>query len=251
MQSRYFNTLEKKAFLGFLIVIGMVMVFDRIVMPFYISLGSTKIVPDVTGRRFEDASRELGQEGFNAVKSYNIKYLSGIDSTLVLSQSPAAGTEVKPGRNIYLVVNKREVPSFPMPDLLGKLEFDARNAITRLDMNVLSVESAPVSDPELDGKVLAQSIPADATVHTGDSVSITTGRYEVPVLAEQRISVPDVLGMSLYQAQQEITGAGLVSGKVTYEPSGMLVPNTVISQKPSAGTGMAYGQPVELTVAKP
>ncbi|NTU98220.1 MAG: PASTA domain-containing protein, partial [Chlorobiaceae bacterium] len=148
MQSRYFNTLEKKAFLGFLIVIGMVMVFDRIVMPFYISLGSTKIVPDVTGRRFEDASRELGQEGFNAVKSYNIKYLSGIDSTLVLSQSPAAGTEVKPGRNIYLVVNKREVPSFPMPDLLGKLEFDARNAITRLDMNVLSVESAPVSDPE-------------------------------------------------------------------------------------------------------
>ncbi|NTV97844.1 MAG: PASTA domain-containing protein [Chlorobiaceae bacterium] len=227
------------------------MVFDRIVMPLYISQGSTRVVPDVTGKRFDDASRELKHEGFNAIKSYNIKYLSGVDSTLVLSQSPSPGTEVKPGRNIYLMVNRREVPSFPMPDLLGKLEFDARNAVTRLDMNVLSVDSAPVTDPEQDGKILAQSIPAQATVHTGDAVSITVGRYEAPAFEERRIAVPDVLGMSLSQAGQAITDSGLVPGKVTYEPSGMLVPNTVISQKPSAGTGMVSGQQVELTVSKP
>jgi eukaryotic-like serine/threonine-protein kinase len=249
--SRYFNTFEKKAFLGFLIFLGIVLAFDRIIMPLYISQGSSRVVPDVTGRHFADASDILKHEGFTAIKSYNIKYLNGTDSTLVLSQSPAAGTEVKPGRNIYLVVNRREVPSFSMPDLLGKLEFDARNAVTRLDMNVLTVDSAPVSDPEQDGKVLAQSIPAQATVHAGDAVAVTVGRYQPPAVENRNFAVPDVLGMSLAQAQQAISGAGLVVGKIIYEPSGMLVPDTVISQKPSAGTGMASGQSVELTVSKP
>lgn len=234
-----------------LVFFGIVMVFDRIVMPIYISQGSARVVPDVTGKRFDDASDELKRAGFNSVKNYNIKYLSGVDSTLVLSQSPAAGTEVKPGRNIYLTVNRRDVPSFPMPDLLGKLEFDARYAVTRLEMNVLTVQNAPVTDLEQDGKVLAQSIPSEAMVHTGDAVSITIGRYEAPFVDTQRISVPDVLGMSLSQAEQSITAAGLAVGKVTYEPSGMLVPNTVISQKPAVGTGLTAGQPVELTVAKP
>jgi eukaryotic-like serine/threonine-protein kinase len=249
--SKYFNTWEKKALLALLVFFGIVMVFDRIVMPVYISQGSARVVPDVTGKRFDDASNLLKQEGFNTVKNYSIKYLGGVDSTLVLSQSPAAGTEVKPGRNIYLTVNRRDVPSFPMPDLLGKLEFDARNAVTRLEMNVLTVQNAPVTDQEQDGKVLAQSIPAEAMVHTGDAVSITIGRYEAPSVEAVRISVPDVLGMSLSQAEQSVAATGLAVGKVIYEPSGMLVPNTVISQKPSAGTGLFTGQPVELTVSKP
>lgn len=251
LNSKYFNTWKKKAFLGFLVFLGILMVFDRIVMPFYISQGRAKQVPDVVGRRFDDAEDELKRAGFNAVKNYNIKYLSGVDSTLVLSQSPAAGTEVKPGRNIYLVVNRRDVPSFAMPDLLGKLEIDARNAVTRLEMNVSMVETAPVADPEQDGRVLAQSISAQSMVHSGDAVSFTVGRYEVPLEELRRAAVPDVLGMSLSQAQQVIGVAGLAAGRVIYEPSGMLVPNTVISQKPAVGTLLPFGQPVELTVVKP
>lgn len=251
MNSKYFNTWEKKAFLVVLLFLGIVVIFDRMVMPLYISQGSTTIVPDVTGKRFNDAADELRHAGFEAIKSYNIKYLSGIDSTLVLSQSPVAGTEVKPGRNVYLMVNRREVPAFPMPDLLGKLEFDARNAVTRLEMNILTVQNATVAEMDQDGKVLAQSIPAQAMVHPGDGVSITIGRYEAPAFEAQKTAVPDVLGMSLAQAEQVVAGAGLTLGKVIYEPSGMLVPNTVISQKPSAGTGLQPGQPVELTVARP
>jgi serine/threonine-protein kinase len=60
--------------------------------------------------------------------------------------------------------------------------------------------------------------------------------------------LPDVLGMSLDQAQQVLTDAGLNMGKVVTEHSELLVPNTVISQKPAVGSYISPEQPVELTI---
>ncbi|TLU84220.1 MAG: PASTA domain-containing protein [Chlorobium sp.] len=243
--------MKKTALLILVAFIALLLVFDKLVMPYYISHGSVKTVPDVTNKRYDDAASELQKAGFKPVKNYNIKYLARVDSSIVLSQTPVPGTEVKAGRIIYLVVNRREKPSFPMPELTGKTEFDARSNVVRLEMNLLPIQTSSVSDPEQDGKVLAQSVAAQTIVKSGDAVSITIGRYEAPPPEMRKVSVPDVLGMSLVQAQQTVSSAGLRVGKVTTESSAMLVPNTVISQKPSVGTNLQPGQSVELTVSKP
>jgi len=238
----------KKAGLIIFLLTALFMAFDKLIMPSYISQGSVKVVPDVLNMDYEEASARLQQAGLEAIKSYNVKYLSQIDSNLVLSQMPEAGTEVKPGRKVYLVVNQREKPGFPMPDLLGREEFDARQMAYRLEMVIQDIQSAPIATPEMDGLVVSQSIPARAIVKVGTPFSIVIGRYQAPVEGAKTIAVPNVLGMTLAQAQRVIADTGLPIGKITTQFSTLLVPNTVISQKPGVGTLVSVAQPVELTV---
>ena len=238
----------KKAGVIFLILLGFVLLFDKLLMPLYISQGSVKVVPDVTKMDYDDAAQKLRWAGFEAIKSYHVRYLSNVDSNIVISQTPQAGMEVKPGRNVYLVVNRREKPNVPMPELVGRPEFDARQAAARMDIVLNSVQVSTVNKPEEDGRVLSQSIPPQTMVKSGTSASIMVGRYEAPIAGAKKIALPNVLGMSLAQAKQVITDAGLEIGKVTTEYSVLLVPNTVIKQKPAVGSFIATDQPIELTV---
>jgi len=238
----------KKAGVIFLILLGFVLLFDKLLMPLYISQGSVKVVPDVTKMDYDDAAQKLRWAGFEAIKSYHVRYLSNVDSNIVISQTPQAGMEVKPGRNVYLVVNRREKPNVPMPELVGRPEFDARQAAARMDIVLNSVQVSTVNKPEEDGRVLSQSIPPQTMVKSGTSASIMVGRYEAPIAGTKKIALPNVLGMSLAQAKQVITDAGLEIGKVTTEYSVLLVPNTVIKQKPAVGSFIATDQPIELTV---
>ena len=238
----------KKAGVIFLILLGFVLLFDKLLMPLYISQGSVKVVPDVTKMDYDDAAQKLRWAGFEAIKSYHVRYLSNVDSNIVISQTPQAGMEVKPGRNVYIVVNRREKPNVPMPELVGRPEFDARQAAARMDIVLNSVQVSTVNKPEEDGRVLSQSIPPQTMVKSGTSASIMVGRYEAPIAGTKKIALPNVLGMSLAQAKQVITDAGLEIGKVTTEYSVLLVPNTVIKQKPAVGSFIATDQPIELTV---
>jgi len=206
------------------------------------------MVPEVTGMSFEDAERALRKAGFEAKKSYNAKYLSRVDANEVLSQMPLAGSEVKPGRTVYLMVNRQDRPTFQMPDLYGRPEFDARQTLARLDMMLDDVQIGTVTGAEEDGRIISQSIPAGTLVKSGASVSVIVGKLEVPPQGFRKIAVPDVLGMSLSDAQQIMGGNGLSTGKITYEYSAILVPNTVISQKPGANAYVSPGMPVDLTV---
>ncbi len=238
----------KKAAFIVLLLFGFVVIFDRVIMPIYISQGSAMVVPDVLNMKFDDASERLRQAGFEAIKSYQVTYFSRIDSNVVLSQMPEAGTEVKPGRKVYLVVNKQQKPALPMPDFLGRAEFDARQMAYRMEMVIQEVQSTPVTNPEMDGRVMSQSIPANTVVQSGTAFSLVIGRYQSAVEGAKTIVVPNLLGMSLVQAQKVIANAALPAGKITTQYSTFLVPNTVISQRPGAGTLVAPDQPIELSV---
>jgi len=240
--------MKKKVGIVILLVFGVIVLFDKLIMPFYVSQGSVRVVPDVTSIPYEEAVRKLRHAGFEARKSYYVKYLSGIDSNVVISQMPEAGLEVKPGRNVYLVLNRRDKPTFPMPDFQGRPEFDARQAAARMELTLEGVQTTPVTNPEDDGKVLSQSVPPQTVVSSGTPLSIIIGRYQESSEGLRKVVVPDVLGMSLSQANQVISEAGLSAGKIITEYSALLVPNTVISQKPSVGSYVAPGQQVELTV---
>ncbi len=238
----------KKAALIVFFLIGIVVIIDKLVMPLYISQGNAKVVPDVLNMNYEDASKKLRRAGLTAIKSYHVKYISGVDANIVLSQMPEAGMEVKPGRNVYLVVNKLEKPSFPMPDLLGRPELDARETVARMDLKLQNVQTSTVTKYEENGRVLSQSIPAQTMVRSGSSVSVIIGKFEASPEGMKKVTMPDVLGMSLDQARQAVADAGLSLGKVTTEYSASLVPNTVISQKPAVNTYVSPDQAVELTV---
>jgi len=112
----------KKVGLIALVVLVALGLFDRVFMPFVVRSGSVALVPDVAGLLYEDAAYRLERKGFSPDKRFHVKYLTGVDSNVVLSQLPEAGAKVKPGRSVSLVVNRREKPTYPMPDLIGRPE---------------------------------------------------------------------------------------------------------------------------------
>jgi serine/threonine-protein kinase len=239
----------KKVLLLLLLFIAAIVAVDRFLLPLYTESGAQTTVPDVRNMSYDMAARELRQAGLNAMKSYNVRYLPEVPPDRVIDQVPEAGAIVKPGRSIALVLNRLDKPSYPMPDLVGRTEAEALRELERLGMVVAEVQTQAVSDSDQDGRVLSQSVPPAVVLKSGSAVSFITGKLEQEPLGMRRVIVPDVLGMSVDQARGMIVRNGLAVGKISYEYSDLLVPDTVISQNPSANAMVQFGQPVDITVA--
>ena len=237
----------KKAFAALLLLVVAYVAMDRFVMPSYTQQGESVTVPDVTRKTYGAALGVLESAGLFARKSFTVRYLKDVDSNMVIDQRPAAGSAVKPGRTVYLVVNKREKPVIAMPDFYGRPLDEVRQVLKRLEVGLKEVAEQEVFDPDEDGKILGQSIAPNSVVSTDAAVALIVGRIaeEEPV---EKKPVPDVLGMSLSQARSLIVEEGFNTGNVYYEYSSLLVPNTVISQKPAVNTPAEPGQVVDLTV---
>uniref|UniRef100_Q3AS00 PASTA domain-containing protein n=1 Tax=Chlorobium chlorochromatii (strain CaD3) TaxID=340177 RepID=Q3AS00_CHLCH len=238
----------KKAGLIILVLCGIVLLFDMLLMPLYTTQGRSERVPNVVGMEFEDAERKLEMAGFEAVRSYNAGYEVDVPANVVLSQTPEATMEVKPGRAVYVVVNRGAKPAVQMPNFLGLSEGEARQEAARLELFPVDVVGTPVANSSDDGRVLNQSLPAMTLVQSGMPLTLFVGRYDAEAVNAERIELPNLLGMSLGQAQQTLAEAGLIIGHVVTERSRLLLPNTVISQRPAVGTLLAPGQAVDLTI---
>ncbi|NTU54119.1 MAG: PASTA domain-containing protein [Chlorobiaceae bacterium] len=241
--------MKKKVWIGVILSLIAFVAVDRFLLPLYTSSGREATVPNVRNMTYDQAERTLGNAHLKAVRSYNVRYLPDVPADMVIDQVPAAASTVKPGRNVYLVLNRKDKPSYAIPDLSGRPEDEARQVLGRLGMTVAGVQIRTVSKPEEDGRVLSQSVPPNVTLVTGSSISLIIGKLEQEPAGMKRVVVPDVLGMSLDQARSLIIQNGLVAGKIIYEKSALLVPNTVISQKPGANSFAQAGQTVEMTVA--
>ena len=82
-------------------------VFNSIVMPQYVQQGKTTKVPNVVGKGLDEALKMLTDAGLPGKKSLvrpDKQYPEGI----VVVQNPAAGSEVKFGRGVYLTVSGGE-----------------------------------------------------------------------------------------------------------------------------------------------
>jgi hypothetical protein len=93
------------------------------------------------------------------------------------------------------------------------------------------------------GSVISQDPVAGTSVAAGSAVDLTVSTGPASV------SVPDVVGLTQSAATTAITNAGLVVGTVTQQASATVPAGSVISQDPVAGTSVAAGSAVDLTVS--
>jgi beta-lactam-binding protein with PASTA domain len=64
-----------------------------------------------------------------------------------------------------------------------------------------------------------------------------------------QVAVPNVVGKTQAAASTAITGAGLVVGTVTQQPSSTVASGEIISESPAPGTNVASGSAVNLVVS--
>ncbi len=155
--------------------------------------------------------------GFNAVK---------IDSGSLF--------EFRSATNANVIVRSTS-PTTTVPKLIGTDQSSAasRLAAAGLTMNTVT----PVVNPAPAGTVIAENSPAGTIEPTGSPVDLTISLGAVPV--------PDLEGDTAAQAISELHAAGLVA---RIEQTAQCNTRQVVDQTPGAGTSVAPGSTVTITI---
>lgn len=225
-----------------LIVVAFVLLFNSILMPWYVKHSNLVKVPNVTGLNFLDAKKVLEQSGLD-VKQGDIRYDESKPIGLVMDQAPAVDEMVKNGRRVYLTVCGGE-QLMEVPRLIGKTERDARFSLVQRNLQVGEiVKKFTTEQPE--DYVISQVIQPGSKVKKGTKVDLIISNGQLL----GSIIVPDVVGKKLADAKKLIEDKKLKVGKITYQSSDLPV-GQVIDQYPKKDKSAKDNTPVDLFIAK-
>lgn len=221
------------------IIIALLM--DFVIMPNYTNYNEGVTVPDVTKLSLEEAENLLTTYGLR-FEVHDRRAHSAYPANYVIDQSPTAKELVKPNRKIYLTVNTESTPKVVVPDVVN---LSYRNARLQLENHGLTVGSTSYESDRFRNTILRQSIAPEDTVARGTAVNLVVSDG----LGTRMVQVPDVEGLRLSEAQQQIMRAGLRVGEIRFEPARDVTPNTVLSYSPE-GPELTEGETIQLVVSE-
>ena len=171
-------------------------------------------VPDFMNMTLDEALAASREDKLR-IEVNDSLYVPAFDPGVILEQRPAAGTEVKPGRRIYVTVNSSQQRMIDVPYVAG---YSLRQAKNILETAGLEIEKLVYVDDIATNNVLEQRVgpevvAADNRVQArvGSGVVLTVGRAPGADL----VSVPRVVGLPLREAKSRIWEAGLNVAGVT------------------------------------
>ncbi|MGQ9642989.1 MAG: PASTA domain-containing protein [Ignavibacterium sp.] len=239
------NLIEKPFVKKSLITIGAIIVFllifNNIIMPWYVS-SSEEVVPKVVGLSDSEAIEKLKDAGFEPVIS-DTSYGTNQPAGKIFLQKPEAGKIVKKGRTVYLFVSGGE-QLVTVPQLKGKNIVDAKLALERVGLKLGQVELIASNYPK--DMIFDQQYVEGTKLKKGETIKIFVSSGQT----EGTIEVPDLIGKSLSEAQKILSENSLSVGKITYQISNTLLPNTVLDQYPVPGNKLNPGEKVDLFITK-
>ena len=193
-------------------------------------------VPGVIGAPVAQARTLLEQRGFQ-VNIDRTQSLQPVDQ--VIQQDPGAGQKVKKGSAVNLTVSDGPPPAvvpavenLPLKVALSQI----RKAGFKVDINEQS------SDTVKKGFVISTTPAGGTELAQGQRVRVDVSS------GVQKFATPDVVGLDQTTAERTLQDKGLVPAVVQQEsdqPEG-----NVIQQNPAAGTKVAQGDRVTITVSK-
>lgn len=225
-------------FLLFAVVMGALLNF--IIMPEYTNYNEGVTVPDVTKISLEDAENLLTDYGLR-YEVLDRRANSAYPANYIIDQSPLPLQLVKPNRKIYLTVNTEVRPKAVVPKVV---DLSFRNARIQLENYGFSLGTTSYESNRFRNTVLRQSLTPGDTVDRGATINLVISDG----LGDRVVSVPDISGLRLSQAQQQIRQAGLRVGEIRYQPS-REEPNTVLSFSPDVEE-LTEGEELALVVAE-
>lgn len=225
----------------FAALIIIIILLNNLIIPWYVNSPET-VVPNVVGVPHLEAIELLENLGFDPM-IVDTTYGEGYPPGSIFLQKPKGGEIVKQGRNIFLFISGGEFVMY-VPKLIGKSILDAKFALERIGLKLGRVTKLPSDKPE--EMIFDQQFAEGTPIKKGQTVDIivSAGR------GGGTIKVPDLIGKSLAQAEITLNDKSLTVGKVNYQISLTLLPNTILDQYPSTGNRLNPGESVDLFVTK-
>jgi serine/threonine-protein kinase len=202
-------------------------------------------MPSLLNLTREQASAQLQAAGLPPGQESS-GYSDTVPANQIFDQRPAAGTPISQTTVVTYAVSLGS-SLVDVPDVQRARLEDAKNILGSAGFQVqVQEESSTVSE----GFVIRQD-PVNVKLPRGQTVTLV-------VSIGNKVTMPDVTGMSLDQAKQAIADAGLTFSFADMQGRDKLgdlfdkyPPNTVVSSIPRGGDRVERGTPVNLGVRAP
>jgi beta-lactam-binding protein with PASTA domain len=234
--------------LGLVVFVGVVAVGV-----FFIAVqGSEEImVPDVRGKELTKALLELQVK--ELYPRIQLRYSqSAEDKGTILEQDPPAGSIVKAGRRIRLVVSDGVLLN-TLEDYVGRdveeVRMELRTLFAAAGQPLLSLKEPFLYEysPEPPGTILQQAPQAGTGISSPMELELVVSRGDEETL----ITVPNLVGLSIADALKQISGAGINFTFSIGQAWGTERPGTVAAQDPAGRALVSVNTPVLIEVVPP
>ncbi|MDY6794834.1 MAG: Stk1 family PASTA domain-containing Ser/Thr kinase [Actinomycetota bacterium] len=211
-----------------------------IVLALVLGGGGGKVeVPNLEGMTEEAAAETLESLGLKLGDVVE-QYIENGDTEagIIISQDPEWGTMLAKGEKVGITVTRE----LKMPDVTGMTRSQAENTLKNLGISVIEMTNVPVDDEDDIDKVLSQNPASGAYISPSVGVELEVG------VEEQKMAVPNVVGLKQEDAEENLKEAGF-QVSVSEEPSSDVVEGRIIRQSPLANQKVMEGSTVNIVVS--
>ncbi len=194
-------------------------------------------LPDVIGLSTDDARKQLSELGFEVEVEINVN--EDVDPGIVYSQDPSAGTMLRPGNTVTILVSAG-VGEAEVPDVSGLTFQDASIKLAEQEFNAVLREEE--SDSVEKDRVIRTSPRAGSSLARGSEVEVFVS------LGPASKTVLNVIGLDATTAAAQL-GREDFEVVTEQEASDTVAVGKVIRTNPAPNTSVARGSTVTIFVS--
>ena len=197
--------------------------------------GRSSTVPSVTGKKYDDAKKELEKAGFDSEIQDSI-YVDTLPPMSVIKQMPDADEVVKENRTVYLMINRSVPPLVEMPNLVGYSFRNAEMVLKNMDLRIGDTTFKPdfAKNSVLEQYYNGNTIAPGTKIRKGTAISLVLGDG----VGSKEFAVPVITGMTFGDARNLLESYGIGFAVVLPDPDVRIRPTPTSIGKIRNGTTM-------------
>lgn len=170
-------------------------------LQYYTRHGEVLEMPNLHGQSADVATRKLRALGLRAEVA-DTGYVRNLPAGVILEQSIAAGTEIKPGRLVALTINSSGSPSIALPDLAdNSSQREAQAKLTAIGFRIAPAEYIEGEKEWVYGiKVNGRTVSAGTRVPAGSAITLVVGNGKT----EEEFNGNDSLDYMMFGAEDDM-----------------------------------------------
>jgi len=214
----FLNFLISKTFLRNLLVAAAILIIlfagTLIWLRVYTHHGQAITVPDLTGLSQEEVQLILDSKNLRYEVTDSIFYKE-LPRGTVARQNPEPGSKVKEKRRIYLTMNAVNPEKVTMPTVTGVSLRQARSTLESygLTLGKISYRPDPFTNRVLEQRLNDTLVHPGSKVLKGSQIDLVLGKG----LSVETTAVPDLVGLSLFNARNMLADRYLNLNAVIYD----------------------------------
>jgi beta-lactam-binding protein with PASTA domain len=225
----------------FISIMILVLIFDKLLIPYFVHERTKVKVPLIEGYSFEKAKDILEQNDlyFEVVaEQFNSKLPKGV----VISQNPAVGFMVKSKRPVFITLSKG-TETVGVPNLIGQNLRQVRISLNKLGIRISNVDYIFNEQFGKDTVVL-QSKSYGSKIEYDDTLRLSVSKGK-----DNNSLVPNFIGESLSSTQSKLELINLKLGKVSFRYDETFVVGTILEQSLSPNSTLLPNSSIDFVVA--